>query len=83
MSNNSRNQLVVPEAEQAMDRMKLEVANEFGVNLGADATARQNGSVGGEMTKRMIALAQQQLSGTVSTPVQSQSPDHNIDHQYH
>ncbi|WCS68582.1 hypothetical protein Goe16_01680 [Bacillus phage vB_BsuM-Goe16] len=83
MSNNSRNQLVVPEAEQAMDRMKLEIANEFGVNLGADATARQNGSVGGEMTKRMIALAQQQLSGTVPTPAQSQSPDHNIDHQYH
>ncbi len=43
--------------------MKLEIANEFGVNLGADATARQNGAVGGEMTKRMIALAQQQLSG--------------------
>ncbi|QMV48470.1 hypothetical protein [Bacillus phage SPO1L4] len=80
MSNNSRNQLVVPEAEQAMDRMKLEIANEFGVNLGADATARQNGSVGGEMTKRMIALAQQQLSGTASTI--SQSPVQNVN-QYH
>ncbi|WIT25901.1 hypothetical protein [Bacillus phage SPO1L1] len=80
MSNNSRNQLVVPEAEHAMDRMKQEIASEFGVNLGADATARQNGSVGGEMTKRMIALAQQQMSGTTSTL--SQSPVHIVD-QYH
>ncbi|MGG3186415.1 alpha/beta-type small acid-soluble spore protein, partial [Priestia megaterium] len=41
-------------------------ASEFGVNLGADATARANGSVGGEITKRLVATAQQQLAGGVS-----------------
>lgn len=38
-----------------LDSMKTEIANEFGVNLGPDATARQNGSVGGEITKRLVA----------------------------
>ena len=43
-------------ARQAMDQMKYEIANEFGVNLGPDATARSNRSVGGEMTKRLVDL---------------------------
>ncbi|TKH96918.1 alpha/beta-type small acid-soluble spore protein, partial [Bacillus wiedmannii] len=54
MSNNnsgSSNQLLVRGAEQALDQMKYEIAQEFGVQLGADATARANGSVGGEITK--------------------------------
>lgn len=38
--------------------MKYEIANELGVNLGADATARQNGSVGGEMTRRLVSMGQ-------------------------
>ena len=38
-----------------LDSMKTEIANEFGVQLGPDATARQNGSVGGEITKRLVA----------------------------
>lgn len=59
-SNNS-NKLVVPSAQAAIDQMKYEIANEQGVTLGADATARQNGSVGGEITKRLVAMAQQQL----------------------
>ena len=46
-------------ARQAMDQMKYEIANEFGVNLGPDATARSNGSVGGEMTKRLVNLGKQ------------------------
>ncbi|AIE79972.1 Small acid-soluble spore protein, alpha/beta family, SASP_6 [Bacillus cereus] len=55
MANNnsgSRNELLVRGAEQALDQMKYEIAQEFGVQLGADATARSNGSVGGEITKR-------------------------------
>ena len=48
-SNNS-NRLVVPGAQNAIDQMKYEIANEFGVNLGPDTTARANGSVGGEIT---------------------------------
>jgi Small, acid-soluble spore proteins, alpha/beta type len=43
--------------------MKYEIAREFGVNLGPDTTSRQNGSVGGEITKRLVSLAQQNLSG--------------------
>ena len=49
--NNSRNsKLSVPGAKQAIERMKYEIANEFGVNLGPDTTSRANGSVGGEIT---------------------------------
>lgn len=61
-SNNS-NQLLVPCAEQALEQMKVEIAQEFGVNLGADTTSRANGSVGGEITKRLVSMAQQQFSG--------------------
>jgi len=57
----ARNKLLVPGAENVLDQMKNEIANEFGVQLGADTTARANGSVGGEMTKRLVAMAQEQL----------------------
>ena len=56
-SNNS-NRLVVPGAQNAIDQMKYEIANEFGVNLGPDTTARANGSVGGEITKRLVKMGQ-------------------------
>ncbi len=61
MANNSSNQLVVPGVQQALDQMKYEIAQEFGVNLGPDSTSRANGSVGGEITKRLVQSAQQQL----------------------
>ena len=38
-----------------LESMKAEIANEYGVELGPDATARQNGSVGGEITRRLVA----------------------------
>ncbi len=57
----ARNKLLVPGSEKAMDQMKEEIAGEFGVHLGADTTARANGSVGGEMTKRLVSMAQQQM----------------------
>ncbi|MCA1029760.1 alpha/beta-type small acid-soluble spore protein [Bacillus timonensis] len=60
MTTNS-NQLVVPGAQQAIEQMKVEIANEFGVQLGPETTARANGSVGGEITKRLVQLAQQQF----------------------
>ncbi|HEY8365254.1 MAG TPA: alpha/beta-type small acid-soluble spore protein [Haloplasmataceae bacterium] len=56
------NKLLVPGAKQALDQMKMEIANEFGVNLGPDTAARLNGSVGGEITKRLVAQAQSQMS---------------------
>lgn len=60
-NNNNSNQLLVPGVEQALEQMKYEIAQEFGVNLGADTTSRANGSVGGEITKRLVSMAQQQL----------------------
>lgn len=62
-NSNSSNQLVVPGAAQAIDQMKFEIASEFGVNLGAETTSRANGSVGGEITKRLVSMAQQSMSG--------------------
>ena len=65
MSNQSNNnKLLVQGAQNAVDSMKAEIANEFGVQLGADTTARQNGSVGGEITKRLVKMAQEQLNQT-------------------
>jgi len=57
------NQLVVAGVQQALDQMKYEIATEFGVQLGAETTSRANGSVGGEITKRLVRSAQQQLGG--------------------
>ncbi len=62
-NNSNSNQLLVPGVQQALDQMKYEIASEFGVNLGAETTSRANGSVGGEITKRLVQTAQQQLAG--------------------
>ncbi|GAA0380311.1 alpha/beta-type small acid-soluble spore protein [Bacillus horti] len=62
-NNNSSNQLLVPGVQQALDQMKYEIAQEFGVQLGPDATSRSNGSVGGEITKRLVQMAEGQLGG--------------------
>ena len=65
MNNSSynKNKLVVPGSESAVSKMKYEIANELGVNLGPDAYSRANGTVGGEITRRLVAMAQHQLSG--------------------
>ena len=63
MTSSNRNKLVKPGSKEAIDRMKYEIANEFGVQLGADATARANGSVGGEITRRLVQMGQSQISG--------------------
>ena len=62
--NSNRNKLVVPGAKNAIDQMKYEIANELGVNLGPDASARSNGSVGGEITKRLVEMGQKQMSAS-------------------
>ena len=59
----SNNRLVTPQAQTAIEQMKWEIATEFGVALGPDTTSRQNGSVGGEITKRLVAFAEHQLAG--------------------
>ncbi len=61
MKNSSTSKLVVPGAKQAIEQMKYEIANEFGVNLGPDATSRANGSVGGEITKRLVQMGEKSL----------------------
>lgn len=64
MTNSNNNRLVVPGAKQAIEQMKYEIANELGVKMGPDATSRANGSVGGEITRRLVQMGQQQISGS-------------------
>ncbi len=67
MSNNtSNNRVVVPEAKEAMNKFKMEVANEIGVPLSegynGNLTSAQNGSVGGYMVKKMIEEQERQMA---------------------
>ena len=59
-SNNSSNKLVNPNAREAMNRFKMEAANEVGVNLtqgyNGDLTSKQAGSIGGQMVKKMSTV---------------------------
>ena len=54
----SKNSVVVPEAREALDKFKMEAANEVGVDLkegyNGHLTSREAGSVGGQMGKKMI-----------------------------
>lgn len=66
-SNNSgSNRMEVPQAKEAMDRFKMEVASEIGVPLkqgyNGDLTSRQTGSVGGEMVRQMIKRQEESMS---------------------
>ena len=65
MANNTN---VVANAKPGLNNMKTEIANELGLanyeNMDkGNLTARQNGYVGGYMTKRLVEMAEQQLSG--------------------
>ena len=62
--NKENSKFVVPGSKQAIERMKYEIANEFGVNLGPDATSRANGTVGGEITKRLVQSGLNNLGGS-------------------
>ena len=66
MSNSKSNNVVVPEAKAAMNRFKMEAANEVGVQLkdgyNGDITSRQAGSIGGQMVKKMIQKYEQDLA---------------------
>ncbi|NLG53442.1 MAG: alpha/beta-type small acid-soluble spore protein [Clostridiales bacterium] len=59
---------VVPNAQEALNRFKMEAANEVGVNLkqgyNGDLTSRQAGSVGGQMVKKMIESMESQMAKT-------------------
>ena len=66
-SGSNTSKMAVPQAKEAMNRFKQEVASEIGVPLkegyNGDLTSRQNGSVGGYMVKKMIEAQEQQTSG--------------------
>ena len=66
MNNKSQSRFVVPGAKQAIEKMKYEIANELGVTMGPDATSRANGSVGGEITKRLVAMGEQHMGSSVN-----------------
>ena len=62
-----RNRVEVPEARDAMDRFKMEVADELGVNLkqgyNGNITAKEAGSIGGEMVRKMIKKQEEEMAG--------------------
>ena len=82
MSNNSsgnnsgRNRVEVPEAKSAMDKFKMEVANELGVDLkkgyNGNLTTKQTGSVGGEMVRRMIKRQEEQMANSNNSDTMSE-----------
>lgn len=59
---------MVPEAKQALNNMKFEIANELGINLkqgyNGDMPSRQAGYIGGYMVKRLIEQAERAMSGS-------------------
>lgn len=64
----SSNVLVVPQANQALDQMKYEVAQELGITLSqsgynGNLATRDAGSIGGNITRRLVQIAEQQLAG--------------------
>ena len=65
MSSKNNNKLNIPEARAAMDKFKMEAANEVGVNLkegyNGHLTSREAGSVGGQMVKKMIESYEKKL----------------------
>ena len=46
--------LVVPGSKQILDNMKYEIARELGITMGPDTSSRLNGTVGGEITRRLV-----------------------------
>ncbi|WP_127534093.1 alpha/beta-type small acid-soluble spore protein [Paenibacillus kobensis] len=68
MAGQSRNTLVVPQARMALEQMKFEIAQELGIQLPQDGyygnmTTREIGTIGGNITRRLVQLAEQQLTG--------------------
>lgn len=64
----SSNQLVVPQANQALDQLKYEIAQELGIQVPQDdywgyMATRDTGAIGGHITRRLVQIAEQQLAG--------------------
>jgi hypothetical protein len=66
--NRSSNQLLVPQANNALQQLKYEVAQELGITIPQDGyqgnmLSKDNGSIGGNITRRLVQMAEQQLAG--------------------
>ncbi len=65
MANSNSNQKVVPEAREALDKFKYEVASEVGVNLkqgyNGDLSSKDAGRIGGQMVRKLIQQAENQM----------------------
>ena len=65
MANSNSNKSVVPEAKEALNKFKYEVASEVGVNLkqgyNGDLYSRDAGKIGGQMVKKLIQQAESQM----------------------
>ena len=70
-NNNGSNRMEVPNAKEAMNRFKMEVASELGVPLkqgyNGDLTSKQTGSIGGEMVRQMIKRQEESMSNGSSS----------------
>lgn len=69
--NRSSNSLVVPQASAALDQLKFEVAQELGIQIPQDGyygymATRDAGALGGNITRRLVQIAEQQLAGSFS-----------------
>jgi hypothetical protein len=66
--NRNRNELLVPQANGALEQLKYEVAQELGLAIPQDGyqgnmATRDNGAIGGNITRRLVQMAEQQLAG--------------------
>jgi hypothetical protein len=64
----NRNQLLVPQANNALDQMKYEVAQQLGIafpqdGYGGNMLTRETGTIGGNITRTLVQIAEQQLAG--------------------
>lgn len=69
-NNNNSNQLLVPQANGALNQLKYEAAQELGIAIPQDGyqgnmTTKDNGSIGGHITRQLVQIAEQQLAGGV------------------
>lgn len=59
-----KNKLIVPGSKQAIEKLKYEIARELNINLGPNTSNRLNGTVGGEITRRLVELGKQYYKDT-------------------
>jgi len=77
-SDRNSNQLVVQQARAALDRMKYEIAQELGISFAQDGyhgdmMTKDAGRIGGNITRRLVQIAEQQLAGQAGNQFTQQS----------